>query len=94
MADRIVNSEFRCPKCGGFRWGTSNCTEPFSKWIGHCHNFACRFTWKRSTDDWRHFIFTVRPTRAEYQRFERLRVHEANRRNRRRAEPSSTETKR
>ncbi len=46
---------FTCPNCGGYKWGTSNCNDDKSKWIGHCHGgngfTSCGFTWHRATDD-------------------------------------------
>lgn len=46
---------FKCPECGGYKWGTSHCTEPKDKWIGHCHGSrgfpGCGFTWHRMTED-------------------------------------------
>lgn len=45
------SAPFRCPKCGSAKWGTSHCTEPFAKWIGHCHGLGCKFTWHRATQD-------------------------------------------
>ena len=45
---------FECPKCGGERFGTSNCMSSEDMWIGHCHGSedrpGCGFTWKRSED--------------------------------------------
>lgn len=76
---RVIGHEFVCPKCGGSRFGTSGCTGPVSKMIGHCHGglggVGCGFSWPRS-EDWRHFTITLRPTREEYQRYEALRRRE------------------
>lgn len=44
---------FECPKCGGNKFGTSNCTSPFEEWKGHCHN--CNFEWDRKKDDDKYF---------------------------------------
>ncbi len=81
--DRIVESRFVCPKCGASKWGTSawdhgkDKRAPFSKWMGHCNN--CHdFSWMR-TQDWKFFQFTVRPTRAEYDRFRALEDQQHNR---------------
>lgn len=88
---RIVRSDFHCPKCGGSTWGTSGCTGPRRDTRGHCHNFACDFVWLR-TEDWRYFRFTIVPTRAEYRRLEAQRIRESNRRLKT-SEIRSTETK-
>ena len=49
------NMKFKCPKCGDFRWGTSNCTKPKSEWMGHCHGYKdgrpCGLSWHRETQD-------------------------------------------
>lgn len=50
---------FECPSCNGRTWGTSNCTSPFTHWIGHCHDekqIGCRFSWPRKTNDKRVFV--------------------------------------
>lgn len=45
---------FKCPKCGGFRFGTSGCTGGNPQ--GHCHDFLpdrsrCNYTWDRNSQD-------------------------------------------
>ena len=56
-AEGLVNSgEFTCPKCGGHRWGTSDCLKPVVEWEGYCNghegnNRTCDFTWNRATQD-------------------------------------------
>jgi len=46
--------EFQCPKCGGYKWGTSGMNRDFSVWVGRCHGSdvsdGCGFTWPRSED--------------------------------------------
>lgn len=47
--------EFKCPKCGGKMFGTSNCHN-WDNAVGHCHDFnedgsRCDFTWNRCEDD-------------------------------------------
>jgi hypothetical protein len=85
--DRVVRAEFHCPKCGGYRWGTSGCTGPKVDQRGHCSDLGCRFSWPRA-EDWRYFQFTIRPTRAQFRTLEAQRLREANRSARR-----STHTK-
>lgn len=41
--------EFKCPECGGFRWGTTNCNQDFSEWVGRC-NDCNNFKWPRTED--------------------------------------------
>lgn len=43
-----VDKSFKCPVCGSREWGTSNASQPFRKWIGHCQE--CTFTWPRTDD--------------------------------------------
>jgi hypothetical protein len=47
--------KFKCPKCGGYKFGSSNCTKPFSEWMGHCHGYKdgrpCGLSWHRETQD-------------------------------------------
>jgi hypothetical protein len=46
---------FKCPECGDYRFGTSNCLKPFSEWVGECHGYKngqkCMFVWQRDTQD-------------------------------------------
>ncbi len=44
------HAEFKCPKCGGYRFGTDNATKPFDEWVGRCHGVNCGFTWMRTDD--------------------------------------------
>ena len=46
---RQDRKEFKCPECGGFRWGTTNCNQDFSEWVGHC-NDCHNFKWPRTED--------------------------------------------
>lgn len=45
-----VFGKFKCPECGSYRFGTSNCTSPIEEWIGHCNGWGCKFEWPRSDD--------------------------------------------
>ena len=53
-----MSEQFTCPECGSHHFGTSNCTSPSDKWVGHCHGYIggqpCRFSWPR-TDDSKYF---------------------------------------
>jgi len=51
VGDKLTG-RFRCPECGGGKWGTSYCTEEHSKCMGHCHSFGCDFSWIRETEDY------------------------------------------
>ncbi len=46
---------FTCPRCGGFKWGTSNIVADQTQWIGHCEGgkgyVGCGFKWNRARDD-------------------------------------------
>lgn len=42
---------FTCPHCGAHEWGSSNCTQDFEKWLGHCHGYRCNFNWHRASQD-------------------------------------------
>lgn len=46
---------FVCPQCGGWKWGTSRCTEAKDVWRGHCHGdnkrAGCGYSWHRMTED-------------------------------------------
>jgi hypothetical protein len=46
---------FKCPRCGGYKWGTNNISSDYSKWTGHCQGGdgfeGCGFTWDRARDD-------------------------------------------
>ena len=46
---------FKCPQCGGFKWGTLDCGKPKQEWIGTCNGDrdypGCGFRWHRSTED-------------------------------------------
>ena len=46
---------FKCPKCGGFKWGTLDCGKPKQEWIGTCNGDrdypGCGFRWHRATED-------------------------------------------
>ena len=52
---------FTCPKCRSHEWGTSNCTSPYSEWVGHCHNYRCGFSWPREKDDAKYFEYAPAP---------------------------------
>ena len=54
---------FTCPKCGSHEFGTSNCTSPYSEWVGHCGN--CRFSWPREKDDATYFAAPSSPPSCE-----------------------------
>lgn len=45
---------FKCPECGGYKFGTSDCSKPIAEWIGECHGGdhwdGCGFEWSRSDD--------------------------------------------
>ncbi len=43
------SKKFKCPECGGSRWGTANCTQDFSQWVGRC-NDCNNFKWPRTED--------------------------------------------
>ena len=48
-----LNVEFKCPRCGGNAFGTSNC---MSESTGHCNTWMndgsrCTYTWKRPEED-------------------------------------------
>lgn len=54
----MLNSKFKCPECGGYKFGSSDCTSDNMK--GHCHNdlpdgSRCLFTWDRNTEDEKYF---------------------------------------
>ena len=46
---------FKCPQCGGFKWGTLDCGKPKQEWIGTCNGDrdypGCGFRWHRATED-------------------------------------------
>ena len=49
-----VYTDFKCPACGGNRFGTSDVGRKTEK--GNCHDFLedgnnCRFTWSRPSED-------------------------------------------
>ena len=57
---------FTCPKCGSHEFGTSNCTSPFSAWVGHCGKHDCRFSWPRELDDAKYFTPAPAPSPTSY----------------------------
>ena len=46
---------FKCPQCGGFKWGTLDCGKLKQEWIGTCNGDrdypGCGFRWHRVTED-------------------------------------------
>lgn len=49
-----VYTDFKCPECKGFMFGTSNTGKEYEK--GHCHDFfkdgsKCSFKWNRPSED-------------------------------------------
>jgi len=46
---------FKCPNCGGYKWGTHNVTSTKDNWVGYCNGsddrIGCGFKWKRIEDD-------------------------------------------
>ena len=58
--------EFKCPVCGGSRWGTDATSADVT---GHCNTPGCGFTWPRAAD-FRFFRRIERATsRAEFERW-------------------------
>ena len=55
----MMDGDFKCPKCGGYKWGTSHCTRDHDQWVGECHGdnqmAGCGFTWHRMTEDEKYF---------------------------------------
>ena len=58
----ILDGDFKCPRCGGYKWGTAHCTSKHDDWTGECHGnderAGCGFVWHRMTQD--EIVFTPR----------------------------------
>lgn len=55
----LMNLRFKCPVCGGYKFGTSMSGSPES--TGHCHNHLpdgsmCVFSWSRPVEDTNVFV--------------------------------------
>lgn len=79
---KLVRSDFSCPICGSSRWGTSGCTGPKAKQRGHCNGYGsvgCGFSWSRSREDWKVFVFVFKPaSREDFRKAEARRLRMEN----------------
>lgn len=72
MAEKIERTEFRCPRCGGSHFGSTQLKD--ESYERHCHggrhSASCSFTWSEK-DDYRYFLVVTEKrceTKEEYDR--------------------------